>query len=112
MAKPLRYPNSGTTCGDAAITPSAAHNHEGNNIMATLKHPETGVELNIITVKRPRNLTRREIETARLLRADGNKVQDIAAMLGTNQGRIQEALGLGGEEPVIDQPDDTQPRLI
>lgn len=60
--------------------------------MPTYRHPETGVEINIVTVHRVR-LDDDEAHTARLLRKEGHKVQDIAAMLGTNQGRVQAALG-------------------
>ena len=63
--------------------------------MATFRHPATGVVLNCIDVTRSR-LDEDEAETARLLRADGHKSQDIAAMLGTNQGRVQKALGHTG----------------
>lgn len=58
--------------------------------MATYRHPATGVELNVIDVKRPRKLTKAEAQTARMMRASGMKVQDIAAELGTNQGRVQD----------------------
>lgn len=64
--------------------------------MATFRHPETGVLLNEIDVVRPRKLSESEAETARLLRRQGHKLQDISAMLGTNQGRVQSALGLTG----------------
>jgi hypothetical protein len=63
--------------------------------MATFFDPETGVELNVIQ-KRRSNLDEIEQETARRLRARGEKVQDIAAMLGTNQGRVMAAIGLTG----------------
>lgn len=46
--------------------------------------------MNIIDVKRPRKLTKAEAHTARMMRASGMKVQDIAAELGTNQGRVQD----------------------
>jgi hypothetical protein len=65
--------------------------------MAMIRHPITGVEINEISVTRPRKLDDAEAETARLLRADGHKVQDIAAMLGTNQGRVQDVLGTTGK---------------
>ncbi|PTX37183.1 hypothetical protein IQ03_05285 [Gemmobacter caeni] len=61
--------------------------------MAMIRHPITGVEINEISITRPRNLTEDEARTARILRAEGHKVQDIAAMLGTNQGRVHAALG-------------------
>lgn len=64
--------------------------------MAVFRHPETGVLLNVIELHRAR-LSEAEAETAKRLRADGHKVQDIAAMLGTNQGRIQDALGPTGK---------------
>lgn len=60
--------------------------------MATFRHPENGVLLNVISVKRPRKLSELEAETVRLLRRDGHKLQDIAAMLGTNQGRVADIL--------------------
>lgn len=63
--------------------------------MATFRYPETGVTLNRIEVHRP-NLDDAEAETARLLRRDGHSLQDIAAMLGTNQGRVHEVLGSTG----------------
>ncbi|RWR28819.1 hypothetical protein D2T31_11950 [Sinirhodobacter populi] len=64
--------------------------------MATFRHPVTGVEINALGVFRPRKLDDSEAETARLLRQEGHKVQDIAAMLGTNQGRVQTAIGPTG----------------
>lgn len=64
--------------------------------MATYRDPETGVELNHIPKRRVR-LDEDERETARKLRARGYKIQDIAAMLGTNQGRVHDALGLTGK---------------
>lgn len=63
--------------------------------MAAFRHPETGILLNRLDVVRQR-LNEAEQETARLLRRNGYKVQDIAAMLGTNQGRVQQALGPTG----------------
>lgn len=63
--------------------------------MAAFRHPETGIPLNRLDVVR-QSLDATEQETARLLRRDGYKVQDIAAMLGTNQGRVQSALGPTG----------------
>lgn len=59
--------------------------------MATFEHPETGVLLNHITVQRS-SLDEQEARTARLLYRQGLKQQHIAAMLGTNQGRVNEAL--------------------
>lgn len=64
--------------------------------MATFEHPDTGVMLNVISITRPRKLSESEAETARLLRRQGHKLQDITAMLGTNQGRVSDALGLTG----------------
>lgn len=64
--------------------------------MATFKHPKTGVVLNSLGVTRPRKLDEDEAATARLLRDQGCKIQDIAAHLGTNQGRVQQALGPTG----------------
>jgi len=64
--------------------------------MATFRHPVTGVILNCIDVTRPRKLSEDEADTARMLRSEGYKVQDITAMLGTNQGRVQQALGPTG----------------
>lgn len=61
--------------------------------MATIRHPKTGVILNELSILRPRNLSEAEAETARLLREEGHKVQDISSMLGTNQGRVQTAIG-------------------
>lgn len=58
-----------------------------------IRHPVTGVVLNEINITR-KALGSRESETARLLRRDGHKLQDIAAMLGTNQGRVCAAIGL------------------
>lgn len=60
--------------------------------MATWKHPVTGITLNVIEIRRPA-LSEIEAETARRLRAGGEAIQYIAAMLGTNQGRVAEALG-------------------
>lgn len=72
--------------------------------MATTEHPETGVKLNVIDVHR-KCLDEAEAETARLLRKQGHKVQDIAAMLGTNQGRIMDAIsppgGDGSRQPML-----------
>lgn len=62
--------------------------------MATYYHPETGVLLSHITVQRS-SLDDKEAATARLLYQQGLKQQHIAAMLGTNQGRVNEALGHG-----------------
>ena len=64
--------------------------------MATFVDPETGVELNHIPKRRVR-LNKVEQEAARRLRARGHKIQDIAAMLGTNQGRVHAALGLNAK---------------
>jgi len=64
--------------------------------MATFRHPKTGVVLNRLGVTRPRKLDDDEAATARLLREEGYKIQDIAAQLGTNQGRVQQALGPTG----------------
>lgn len=59
--------------------------------MATYHHPVTGVLLNHITVQRS-SLGWLERETVRLLRRTGLSQQQIAAELGTNQGRVNEAL--------------------
>lgn len=59
--------------------------------MAMLRHPVTGVFLNRLEIHR-KSLDDLEQVTARLLRRDGHTCHDIAAMLGTNQGRIAEAL--------------------
>lgn len=64
--------------------------------MATFIDPETGVELNEI-IKRRARLDEVEKRAARNLRSRGHKIQDIAAMLGTNQGRVHDALGLTGK---------------
>ncbi|SEI09974.1 hypothetical protein [Paracoccus alkenifer] len=73
--------------------------------MATFRHPVTGVLLNEISVVRPRKLSEMEAETARLLRQQGLKLQDITAMLGTNQGRVADVLWPGrrgnGDQPVL-----------
>lgn len=69
--------------------------------MAITTHPKTGVELNVIDRHR-RRLDEAEAETARLLRKAGHKVQDIAAMLGTNQGRVMDAIkGNGANQPSL-----------
>lgn len=70
--------------------------------MATFRHPDTGVILNRISVRRPRKLSDAEAETARALRRAGHKVQDISAMLGTNAGRVQDVLGNTGRLPRAD----------
>jgi hypothetical protein len=57
----------------------------------TWTHPITGVVLNTITERRPA-LTEAEVETARHLLDAGEPIHIAAAMLGTNQGRISEAL--------------------
>ncbi|WP_036744597.1 hypothetical protein [Paracoccus sp. N5] len=59
--------------------------------MATYLDPETGVLLNRITVQRS-YLGRLEQETARRMRRRGWSQQRIAGELGTNQGRVSEAL--------------------
>ncbi|WP_423211559.1 hypothetical protein [Paracoccus yeei] len=59
--------------------------------MATYRHPVTGVLLNHITVQRS-SLSEQEQATARLLHRQGYTQQRIAAELGTNQGRVNEAL--------------------
>lgn len=64
--------------------------------MPTCRHPVTGVELNSLAIHRKR-LDDDEVLTARLLRDEGHKVQDIAAMLGTNQGRVHGAIGSTGK---------------
>jgi hypothetical protein len=73
--------------------------------MATFQHPDNGVLLNVISVRRPRKLSELEAETVRLLRREGHKVQDIAAMLGTNQGRVADVLcpgkRSGGKQPTL-----------
>lgn len=79
--------------------------------MATFKHPVTGVLLNRIDIMRPRNLSDDEAETARLLRKQGHKVQDITAMLGTNQGRVHQVLGITGRQGGTNR-DDSQPPLF
>ncbi|MTH79398.1 terminase gpP N-terminus-related DNA-binding protein [Paracoccus aestuariivivens] len=63
--------------------------------MATFRDPETGVLLNHITVQRS-SLGEPERAVARSLYRRGYKQQHIAAMLGTNQGRVNEALDCGG----------------
>lgn len=78
--------------------------------MATYYHPITGVLLNDISVFR-KSLDGVETETARLLRRDGFKVQDIASMLGTNQGRVAEALGLKRKRR-HDDDEDGEPMLF
>ena len=65
--------------------------------MATFKHPKTGVLLNHITVQRS-SLDDAEATTARLLYRQGHKQHLVAAMLGTNQGRVNEALDADGAE--------------
>ena len=67
--------------------------------MATFVHPETGVSLNIIDIHRPA-LDDAAVKTVHLLRAEGHDIHEIAAMLGTNPGRVAEALGPhGGTDP-------------
>lgn len=73
--------------------------------MAMQDHPVTGVPLNILDIQR-KILDEPAKETARLLRKSGHKIQDISAMLGTNQARIAEALA----EP--QNSDGGQARLI
>lgn len=68
--------------------------------MATFRHPVTGVELNVVTVRRAHLTGEAELETVRLLRADGEPKHIIAAMFGINQGRISEAFpDLPDEDP-------------
>jgi len=59
--------------------------------MATFHHPKTGVELNIITIQRA-HLDAVEEETARQLVQEGNDQHIVAAMLGTNPGRVNDAV--------------------
>lgn len=78
--------------------------------MAMHKHPVTGVPLNVLDKQR-KFLDEAEQETAHLLRLAGHKIQDIAAMLGTNMARVAEALkkrGVSSEDP----PEDDQPLLL
>ena len=63
--------------------------------MSTFRHPVTGVLLNRIDIKR-KALSEAEAETAKLLRQEGHKLQDIAAMLGTNPGRVHPEAGTSG----------------
>jgi hypothetical protein len=95
MAKRPRRHEGRNTCDGQVKPPAAAHSHIGDNNMATKKHPVTGVPLNVIDLHRAA-LDEAEQETAKLLRAQGYKVQDIAAMLGTNQGRVIDAIGATG----------------
>ncbi|MDO9006334.1 MAG: hypothetical protein Q7V20_23060 [Aquabacterium sp.] len=60
--------------------------------MAILVHHITGVKMNEISIHRT-SLDKDEIETARLLEAEGMHRHSVAAMLGINMGRITEALG-------------------
>ena len=60
--------------------------------MATFRHPDSGVMLNLIVIRRKR-LNAAEIGTARVLRLAGHTLHDIAAMLGINFGRVAEAIG-------------------
>lgn len=93
------------------VQSTASTQPEKGKTMATFVHPVTGVTLNIISVFRS-SLGDAEAETVRLLRREGYKVQEIAAMLGTNQGRVCEILGLkkrrdggsdenGGGQPLL-----------
>lgn len=74
--------------------------------MPTYKHPETGVELNTIRIRKT-HLSPKEEETARRLRAEGDDYHIIAAKFGINQGRIGELLGPEGDRRKSDtqQPD-------
>ncbi len=78
--------------------------------MATFRYPETGVELNTVEVFRA-CLDDKERLTARYLRRDGYMIHTISHLLGTNQGRVAEALD---EDP--NQPDEsdtsTEPDLF
>ncbi|GGE26745.1 hypothetical protein SAMN05421774_11235 [Gemmobacter megaterium] len=65
--------------------------------MATFIDPESGLELNAVPKKRI-SLDPKAQAVARRLRSEGHKIQDIAAMLGTNQGRVQAALGRTGRK--------------
>lgn len=69
--------------------------------MPTKRHPVTGVVLNELAVRR-KSLAPSEAVTAALLRREGHKLHDIAAMLGTNAARVVEALappGASGSQP-------------
>lgn len=61
--------------------------------MATYRHPVTGVELNEITIRRTKPSAGAERKTVLLLAAAGETEHIIAAMFGTNQGRIADILG-------------------
>lgn len=76
--------------------------------MATYRHPVTGVELNVITIRKAKPRAGAERETVLLLDAAGEHEHIIAAMLGTNQGRIADILkeekGRGDAAPPTTQP--------
>lgn len=59
--------------------------------MAHFVHPETGVKLNAITVKRPR-LSKNDAVTVFLLKMEGVSYTDIVQHLGTNAHRVGEVL--------------------
>lgn len=77
--------------------------------MATFKHPITGVELNVITVRKTKPRGADERKTVLLLDAAGEHEHIIAAMFGTNQGRIADILteekGKGKSGKSAAQPD-------
>ncbi|RNF32929.1 hypothetical protein [Paracoccus methylarcula] len=60
--------------------------------MATFRHPVTGELLNRIEVRNT-HLNEKQIETVRLLHQGGEDQHIIAAMLGINQGRINDVVG-------------------
>ena len=57
--------------------------------MATTKHPITGVDLNLIAVRR-KALDFDEAVTAIILRQQGHHYHAIAHLLGTNPARVGE----------------------
>ncbi|ACM03881.1 hypothetical protein [Cereibacter sphaeroides] len=65
--------------------------------------------LNDIVVCR-KSLNGMEAETARQLRREGHKIQDIASRLGTNQGRVASAIGRGTGK--VEDDDGGEPTLF
>jgi|GEM_PF-4583492 len=64
--------------------------------MATLRHPETGVPMNDISVKR-KNIDGATRHTIFLLRLQGDTIEDIARKLGLDRRRVSATLRRRGE---------------
>lgn len=81
--------------------------------MATFLHPVTGVKLNVIEIRKSKPRGKAERETVMLLLKAGETEHIVAAMFGTNQGRINDIIkeeeGKGGGKA---KKSSTQPALF